>query len=372
MSPEPLNAGSADAVARGAPCRTGGGRPADTMRPPERHANDARAHAAAAARSRAGTAPAGCRRSTGTRSDCRACRRTASPSTMRERRRLARLDRDAVKDHLAARGDRVDDEIALADRAAAGKDDEVGVARTASSAAISASIVSCAGAVRLGDAAVRRDDRAERKAVDVVDLAGRERPARLDDFVAGREDRDARPRVHLDVGAADRGQRADAARRQHIACAHDPSPAAMSAPRRPMFCPGDRGAKDRRPRRCRLARLLDHDDGVGALRHRRAGRDFGARAGGDRRRTASGRCRCARRCAARGRRPRGAGGVGGDDRVAVHRGARERRHVDRRRDVRGGDAAGRCARASTRSVRAIGRTRRVEAPARFVERDAST
>ena len=52
--------------------------------------------------------------------------KNGTPSDERERRRLARLDRDAVKDHLRRGGDEVDDQIALADRAAAGKDDHVG------------------------------------------------------------------------------------------------------------------------------------------------------------------------------------------------------------------------------------------------------
>ena len=88
-------------------------------------------------------------------------------------------------------------------------------------------------------------------------------------------------------------------------------------------------------------RLLDHHDGVRAVGQRGAGRDFRARAGHD-----GGARRLARVDAlddsqARGRADAGAGRVRGDDGVAVHRRARERRHVDRRGDVAGRDASGR-------------------------------
>ena len=66
-------------------------------------------------------------------------------------------------------------------------------------ASTSASSVSGRLATRDWHAAVRADDRRQREAVDVVDLAGPERLSRLDDFVAGRENRDARPREDLDV-----------------------------------------------------------------------------------------------------------------------------------------------------------------------------
>ena len=78
--------------------------------------------------------------------------------------------------------------------------------------------MSCAGAMRLGDAAVRDDDRAEREAVDVVDLARRQRAARARSTSLPVERIATRGlREHLDVGAADRGERADAARVEQIA-----------------------------------------------------------------------------------------------------------------------------------------------------------
>ena len=101
--------------------------------------------------------------------------------------------------------------------------------------------VEVSGAVgkRHRHAAVRRHDRRQRVAVDVVDLPGLERAARRDDFIAGREDRDLGPGEDVDVGRADRGQRAEAARgsgdRRAAAMAW---PAVMSAPRRPTCCRG--------------------------------------------------------------------------------------------------------------------------------------
>ena len=65
--------------------------------------------------------------------------------------------------------------------------------------------------------AVGADDGGERELVDVVELARAERLPGLDDLVAGRQDRDARPGEDVDLGQAHGGERADAARRQHVA-----------------------------------------------------------------------------------------------------------------------------------------------------------
>ena len=115
-----------------------------------------------------------------------------------------------MKDHLAARRNGVHDVIALADRAASRKHHQIG---------LGAGVERCEQRldrvlrrpVRFGQATVRRDDRAERETVDVVDVAGRQRLSRLDDLVPRGQDRDARPGEHHDVRAADRRDRADAA-----------------------------------------------------------------------------------------------------------------------------------------------------------------
>ena len=140
--------------------------------------------------------------------------------------------------------------------------------RSASSASSSASSVSLRRRMRLGDAAVRRDDRAEREAIDVVDLARRERRARVDDFVAGRENRHARLRVHRRRSAQpDRGERADAARRSAR------RRRATTSRRRDVGAPAADVLAGRRPatRSCTWssptgACLLDHHHRVGARR----------------------------------------------------------------------------------------------------------
>ena len=162
----------------------------------------------------------------------------------RERRRLAGLDGDAMKDHLAACRDGVDDEIAVADRTAAGEHDQVRCARTRRAPARSASTVSCAAGCGSGTPPCADDDRAEREAVDVVDVPRRQRLPGFDDLIARRQNRDPRLREHVDVDAADGGERADAARRERGRPARiTRSPAAMSAPRLPMFCPAAAAAK---------------------------------------------------------------------------------------------------------------------------------
>ena len=95
-----------------------------------------------------------------------------------------------------------------------------------------------------------------------------------------------------------------------------------------MFCPGCGGAKTRtRAVESSGVGLFDHHDRVGAGRHRRAGGDFDALTGSDRlHRHLAGEdlLDAAQRT---GALARGAGRVGGAHRVAVHRRAREGRHV---------------------------------------------
>ena len=125
-----------------------------------------------------------------------------------------------MKEDLALVAQHVEDQVALANRAAAREHEDV----------VREAFIHCPGqigdrvggrAVRHGHAAVIGDDGREREPVDVVDLPGRERLARIDNLVARREDRDARARVDLDVAKAQRGKRADAAGIQHLAGAHD-------------------------------------------------------------------------------------------------------------------------------------------------------
>ena len=89
------------------------------------------------------------------------------------------------------RAEHVEDQVALADRAAAGEHEHVFLQAFVDRARQVVDRVG-RGAVRHRDAAVLGDDRREREPVDVVDLAGRERLAGFDDLVAGRENGDAR------------------------------------------------------------------------------------------------------------------------------------------------------------------------------------
>ena len=123
MSPDDLNAGTLAAHDPRRPCRTDG-----ALAPTDRRAERA-AFTVATTGVRAGpcaAAPArgGCRRSSGTRPGSLASRRTACP-TPAERGRLAGLHGDAVKDHLSARAENVQDQVALANRASAREDEQV-------------------------------------------------------------------------------------------------------------------------------------------------------------------------------------------------------------------------------------------------------
>ena len=98
--------------------------------------------------------------------------------------------------------------------------------RSASAQASSASIERVDRVLRRRDAARRSPPCAETMAPSVKRLTskiwpGASVPSRLDDLVAGGQDRDARLGEHLDVGAADGRERADAARRQQIAGGDD-------------------------------------------------------------------------------------------------------------------------------------------------------
>ena len=123
----------------------------------------------------------------------------------------------------------------------------------------------------------RRIDRRQREAVDVVDLARTERLARA------RRSRCRSRASRLAAGRRPRRRRRRSrrARRRGSGSACSPSrrmvcPAAMSAARRPMCCRGYTGVMIRMRSLVGLLGLLDHDDGVGAVGHRRAGRDFHA------------------------------------------------------------------------------------------------
>ena len=175
------------------------------------------------------------------------------------------------------------------------------------------------------------DQPGQQVAVGVEQRRRRARPAGFDDFVAGREHR------HPDAAAYRKRVQADAGRerdmlggqpppgRQHDGAgthvfARNPPVGAALEPRR---------HDHRRSVRVRPHVLL-HEDGIGALRHRRAGEDAGGLAGPE---------------AALRRTPRGDALDDGEPRVALHveigvphrvavdRRIIERRQVDRRHQI---------------------------------------
>ena len=258
----------------------------------------------------------------------------------RERRRLAGFDGDAVKDHRRrAPSTRSTIEIALADRAAAREHDHVraGAAVERRDERVDRVL---RRRMRFGDAAVCRDDGAEREAVDVVDLSGPERRSRLDRL---------RCRWTARRRAAARTPRARRSRwRRARRCG---SGSAIAAPdddvagRDVGAAPADVLARPRPPRRCphgrrRPASVSSTMTTASAPSGSGAPVAISAQVPGPiRLLAAAGRCRSDRRCAGEPADRALPARVGGDHGIAVHRGSRKRRNVDGRTDVGGRDAA---------------------------------
>ena len=262
-------------------------------------------------------------------------------------------------------------QIALADRAAAGEDDQVRVGARVERARRARRSCPATGGCGSATPPCARDDGAEREAVDVVDLARRQRrcPARrLRCRSTGSPRAAARtPRRRRSRSAASAPMRLGLSRSPR---ATTRSPGVMSAPRRPMFWPGRGRREDRRPasvagRRRSLRPSRPRRRRRAAARRSRFPRSVPRR---DRPRRQSARCRSARRCASgparsrvaprcRRRRPRSRPSPiaqnGGTSMVDATSAAATR------------PAASPAARA--RSARSVGR--RVEPPAGFVERD---
>ena len=233
--------------------------------------------------------------------------------------------------------DDVEGEVALADRAAAGEHEDVVVEAPVHGAAELVEVVG-GGGQRRRDPAVLADEGAEGEPVDVVDLAGPERPARRRDLAAGGQEGDARPGIHLDRGDAEGGDRAEPAGGQHVARLQQRGAPGDVGAAAPDVLPGVDGHEDGDVAGAAAVGLLDHDHGVGAVGHRRPGGDLRALArlegaGGD----VAGvhRLDAVEPPRVRPARPEGALG---HHRVAVHGGAVERRHVLARRH-RGGEHA---------------------------------
>ena len=191
----------------------------------------------------------------------------------------------------------------------------------------------------MGDAEVHRIDagvaehREQHRPVGVADLPRGER-ALFDQLVAGREDAHTGPWIHADPRCSDARQQPHVSRAQHRALPEHGLARGEVATRGPDVVTGDGLVLDDHPVVAVAPGPLDHHDGVRAVGDRRAGHDPDRLARPDRRRG-----RVARRKVAddtqpdTGIRP-GAGGVGGAERVTVHRRVREGRDRFVRGDVR--------------------------------------
>ena len=127
----------------------------------------------------------------------------------REHRRFAGLDRDPVDEH-AGSSEPVDDarrQVAHRDRRARRKDERIGARERRRSGGKHRLFVVGDDPARDREAAGPFDSGRDRGRIDVADLTQRRGCAGRDDFVAGREHRDARAREHFDGHDADRRQR---------------------------------------------------------------------------------------------------------------------------------------------------------------------
>jgi hypothetical protein len=185
-------------------------------------------------------------------------------------------------------------------------------------------------------AAILAHRRGDDRAVGVVDRGGAQWLSRLNQFVAGGDDGDARPardqdlrdpagRAHADLARADHG----AGPQQHLAARDIGAGIRYELPRRGGTSDFDRAIANG-------LGMLDHHDGISTARQRTAGRNGCGRARQHRprRRGAAGDDLVGQHDPDR-RRLAGGGEIGGAHREAVHVGAIERWHVDRRHDIGG-------------------------------------
>ena len=190
----------------------------------------------------------------------------------------------------------------------------------------------------------------------------------LDELVAAREDRDARPAVDRTTLRPSDASRPSCAAPRRVPAASTLSPARTSSPAG-RTCSPSFGAAKKRTRAPAGSVVLLHHDGVGARRERRAGEDArglaGPRAAAGPRPPAGTSKATGERAGRRAARP---GEVGRADRVAVHG-----RAVRGREGAAGGDRLRQHAPEGVRNRHGLGRERpdpvEHEAPG-LVDRDA--
>ena len=131
----------------------------------------------------------------------------------------------------------------------------------------------------IGDFDVKaRHQSRQQIAVGIVQRGARQSGARLDDFVAGREQRDAHPAVHSKLGETERGGERHVLHGKPPAGRHGNRPCPQVLAGKPPIGAAlqawrhdDAAAVD--------AAILLHENGIGACRHRRAGKDADRLAG---------------------------------------------------------------------------------------------
>ncbi len=115
--------------------------------------------------------------------------------------------------------------------------------------------------------------RRQHEAVGIEQLRSRALAARRNQLVAGRKYRDAKPSRHIDMGQTEGGGKRDILRPQPAACLQR-----RLAERNVFSCGAHIGAGFEASRENHPARIIDadiflHEHGVGAVGHRRAGKD---------------------------------------------------------------------------------------------------
>ena len=195
---------------------------------------------------------------------------------------------------------------------------------------------------RRSSAPARSTSAGERVRVRVADRARSQRLARLLQLVAGGQHGDPRTEPAADLGPPDRGQHPDAGGVE-LGADHDHRPPRLDVLAGAADVLAGRHLDRDRDRLGAAVGVLDPDHRVGSLGDHRAGRDRDRLTGAEsaRRRVPGPRLADHRQP---GRlRARGAGRVGGADRVAVHRRVVEARHRVGAGDVLGQDATERIA-----------------------------
>ena len=203
-------------------------------------------------------------------------------ATVGKQRRLARLDRQPVADDLAEARGHARGEIAGAHGGAGRHDDDVVLRDGLAEHAFELGRLVGNDAAQHRLAARLADEARQRGGAGITHLAGRRCPgARRHDLVTGRDDAHAGRDVGGELGDAGRGEQPEigsaerAARRRE-----DVAGRGLLAGLQDAVARGD-AAQDLDMARHRVARVLDHHDGVRSARDQPAGRDLQRRARAD-------------------------------------------------------------------------------------------